>query len=220
MTDLATQILDLKHLRSQDIAEQLGCSARYARRVLKAAGHSHPVGPPRGEANPAWVGGRKVDRDGYVSLVRKPRAIYEHRVVAARMLGRELRFGEVVDHIDGITIHNDPSNLRVFASNGEHLRATAAGERAWSERGLGNIGARTDLGKAIVPVDTYYRRKVRGDIRLRSILRAALELGIGHPCLSGTTHWLIRSGIDPESRPSLERAWAELESRFAADLRA
>ena len=49
-----------------------------------------------------------------------------HRVVAERMLGRPLAPGEVVHHRDGSRRNNDPSNLEVFASNAEHMRAHAA----------------------------------------------------------------------------------------------
>ena len=45
---------------------------------------------------------------------------HEHRVVAEKMLGRPLRKGEVVHHIDGDKRNNDPSNLWVFASQREH----------------------------------------------------------------------------------------------------
>ncbi len=81
MSNLQDQILALSHLRSTHIAEQLGCSARYARRVLKNHGKAHRVGPPDGEANPAWRGGRMVDLDGYVLTQAKPTRILEHRAV-------------------------------------------------------------------------------------------------------------------------------------------
>jgi hypothetical protein len=138
-----------------------------------------------------------------------------------KQLGRSLLPEEVVDHIDGITIHNDPSNLRLFATNGDHLRATITGiTKRTSASGQRNISAQKKnlVGPVLARVDTYRLRKERGDVRLRAILRASLELGIGHPCLSGTTHWLEQAGIDPLSRPSLERAWAALESRFSWDL--
>jgi len=203
--------------RRKQIADHLQCSYRYTGRVLKAAGIE--LGRPQGADNHSWKGGRKVDLDGYVLLQTKPTRVSEHRKVAEQMLGRPLLPDEVVDHIDGITIHNDPSNLRVFASNGEHLAATISGKPPrWSTKGRQNIGTRTDQGLKIQPVDIYRQRKERGDVRLRAILRAALELGIEHPCLSGTRHWLTQNGIDPYSRPSLERAWDELERRYAADL--
>jgi hypothetical protein len=207
-------------LTRAQIAERLGSTPSRVKKAL--ARHPHlprpSVGPPTGARNPAWRGGRQVDQDGYVVLQRLPTRQLEHRLVMEKALGRPLRPEEVVDHIDGITIHNDPANLRLFSSNGEHLQATATGVRKWSAAGRRNIGTRTDRGRVCEPVDIYRRRKARGDVRLRALLRAALELGIEHPCLSGNLHWLTQNGIDPTSRPSLERAWAELEHRYAADL--
>lgn len=213
-------ILALHHLRATKIADIVGCNSRYARKVLRAHGLQHPVGPPPGKDNPAWVGGRMVDLDGYVLLQSSPGRILEHRKLMEVHLGRPLHKTEVVDHIDGITIHNDLSNLRLFASNADHLRATATGPRDWSVQGRKNIGRRTDLGITIEPICTYHRRKKRGDVRLHAILRAALELGTEHPCLSGTLHWLTQIGIDPTSRHSLERGWVDLMSRYALDLEA
>lgn len=43
-----------------------------------------------------------------------------HRVVAELSLGRELKSGEVVHHIDGNKQNNDPKNLMVFGSQAEH----------------------------------------------------------------------------------------------------
>lgn len=224
MSPLTGQIVQLAHLESSiRIAEELGCSPRYVRRVLRQHGLNNPAGPPRGDRNPSWRGGRMVDLDGYVLLQTKPTRVSEHRHVAAQTLGRELLESEVVDHIDGITIHNDPKNLRVFATNGVHLRATITGRdrsASVSNSGRRNIKAQKKnlVGTVFEPVDTYRLRKERGDVRLRAILRAALELGKEHPCLSGTTHWLKQTGIDPSCDRSLERAWAALESRYAEDL--
>lgn len=47
---------------------------------------------------------------------------HTHRVVAEQMLGRPLRPGEIVHHVDGDKRNNDPSNLMVFASQAEHAR--------------------------------------------------------------------------------------------------
>ena len=219
MSELVEKILALSHLRSPYIASELGCSARYVRRVLNRHGHAHPHGPPSGPDNPAWTGGRIVDLDGYVLLKTKPIRIAEHRHVMECQLGRSLVAGEVVDHIDGITIHNDPTNLRLFESNSEHLRETLKGRpKQICASGLMSIKQRFALPVMRQPVDTYRLRKERGDVRLRAILRAALELGITHPCLCGTTHWLERNGIDPRSRPSLVSAWEALERRYAEDL--
>lgn len=45
---------------------------------------------------------------------------HEHRVVAEQILGRPLKKGEVVHHIDENKRNNNPDNLRVFASQAEH----------------------------------------------------------------------------------------------------
>ena len=46
----------------------------------------------------------------------------EHRVVAERKLGRPLKPGEVVHHIDGDIKNNAAENLMVFATQAEHVR--------------------------------------------------------------------------------------------------
>jgi hypothetical protein len=210
-------------LSGTQIAERLGCTVARVKKALARNPHipRRRVGPPPGERNPSWRGGRIVDLDGYVLLSTRPTRILEHRSVMERKLGRLLLPGEVVDHVDGITIHNDPTNLRVFASNSEHLASTIAYKaKQISQTGKRNVKAQKKnlVGRVLEPVDTYRLRKERGDVRLHAILRAALELGIRHPCLLGTTHWLEQSGIDPTSRPSLERAWADLMRRYDEDL--
>ena len=47
---------------------------------------------------------------------------HEHRVVAAKKLGRSLKKGEVVHHIDGDKRNNNPINLMVFKSQAEHAK--------------------------------------------------------------------------------------------------
>jgi hypothetical protein len=104
------------------------------------------------ERNYFWRGGRIVDKHGYI-LVKTPghpfatKAGYvrEHRLVMERILGRYLEPHEVVDHVDGNTSNNDPTNLRLFASNADHLRATLTGKcPKWTEDGRARIreGAR------------------------------------------------------------------------------
>jgi hypothetical protein len=142
--------------------------------------------------------------------------MFEHRLVLEQTLGRYLRPEEVVDHIDGLTLHNSPENLRLFSSNGEHLAQTTAGRpRLWTTAGYQNIGARTDLGTAIRPVDSYGQRRATGDVRLLQILRAALQLGADSPYLSGTLHHTKKAGIDLSDRSMTERALADLYARWA-----
>ena len=47
---------------------------------------------------------------------------HTHRVVAEQMLGRPLRKGEVVHHIDENKRNNSPENLMVFSSQKEHAK--------------------------------------------------------------------------------------------------
>ena len=211
---------------SKQIAELTGYSPRYVRRLMTR--HGMPAlnrGAQPGARNPEYRGGRSIDLDGYVTVpaaghpyVRRVGRILEHRLVMEQTLGRALKPEEVVDHIDGLTLHNAPDNLRVFASNGEHLRVTISGKpRQWSPLGRANIGVRTDRGATCQPVDTYHLRKKRGDVRLRQILLAALSLGIDSPYLSGTRRHLAKAGIVDWSRPSLERELADVYARWELD---
>lgn len=47
---------------------------------------------------------------------------HAHRVVMEEKLGRKLRPGEIVHHIDEDKTNNHPDNLQLFASQAEHAR--------------------------------------------------------------------------------------------------
>jgi hypothetical protein len=47
---------------------------------------------------------------------------HTHRIMAEVILGRPLKKGEVVHHIDGNKLNNSPENLIVFPSQKEHAR--------------------------------------------------------------------------------------------------
>jgi hypothetical protein len=145
--------------------------------------------------------------------------MFEHRLVMERKLNRYLLPEEVVDHKDGLHLHNAPDNLRHFATNAEHLQETLAGcVPLWSEAGKKNILERFDPPAGRTLVDTYRRRKVSGAGRLHQILLAALSLGRDSPFLSGTTHHTKKAGIDMTSRSTIERALADLLRRWREDL--
>lgn len=54
---------------------------------------------------------------GYVMFGK---GFYEHRIIAAIKMGRPLRRGEVVHHINGIKDDNRPENLEVLSGHVEH----------------------------------------------------------------------------------------------------
>lgn len=82
----------------------------------------------RGEKNGWWKGGRSVASNGYIivrvgvehhlSDVRG--YAYEHRIVAEAKLGRRLRKGEQVHHLNGIKTDNRPENIDVMQSRFHH----------------------------------------------------------------------------------------------------
>lgn len=100
-------------------------------------GKSGPENPMYGktkEENPAWKGGRKVRKDGYVLIYAPDHPcatangdgsrtyILEHRLVMERHLGRYLLPNEVVHHIDKNPSNNNIDNLRLYSSHAEHVK--------------------------------------------------------------------------------------------------
>lgn len=73
--------------------------------------------------NPKWRGGKKTIKDGYVLVYcpEHPRAIgkyvYEHHLVMEEYMGRYLRRGEVVHHIDGDKHNNSINNLMLMTAS-------------------------------------------------------------------------------------------------------
>lgn len=210
---------------SKEIAESCLCSEKYVQNILRNNNESRmSQGAMHGDKNPAYIAGRRINKAGYVIVSVDPshphakrmkgknyKMIFEHRLVMEKHLGRFLLPGEIVDHIDGLTLHNDIANLRLFGSNADHVRETLTGCRPkWSVEGFANMKTAPSQRKGLELVDTYNQSKARGEIRLIQILRAALKLGINSPFLSGTHHHLKQAQIDYSSPTTIERALAAL----------
>lgn len=215
---------------SSDIAEIVGLSRRYVRKVMLNKNLSRlSKGARVGQYNNQYVCGRRIDSSGYALVTapiehpyarqrtdRKGKLIYEHRLIMEEKLGRYLLPTEVVDHIDGLTLHNSPDNLRIFASNGEHLRATRAGKKPnWSVLGLCRMTSTRVQLEASEPVDMSRLRKEQGDSRLQQILRLALQLGTDSRFLSGTSYHTKKVGIDMSCRSTIELALVGLYRKYA-----
>lgn len=57
---------------------------------------------------------------------------HTHRIVAEEKLGRPLKKGEIVHHIDEDKRNNDPDNIIVFSSQAEHARHHM--NRRWEDK--------------------------------------------------------------------------------------
>lgn len=153
--DLIRQRIEIEGLTHQAVAEELGCAAQTIGKLCAKHGiRCHKRGPRPGPGHPNWQGGRQIDKHGYVLLwveghphtkgrPGKARAngyVREHRLVMEQHLGRYLKPGEVVHHINGDKQDNRIENLHLFSSNAEHLREELTGRVPnWTPEGRERI---------------------------------------------------------------------------------
>lgn len=134
---------------SAEIAAQIGKTPKAVQKIFRRYNFPrlHNIAPPLQDERVGWKGGMKIVKGyEYQRMPDHPHAskhgsyVAVHRLVIEQKIGRYLLPTEVVDHIDGNTRNNHPDNLRVFASNADHLRVTLAGRCPnWSEEGKRRI---------------------------------------------------------------------------------
>lgn len=129
-------LIEGQGLTQKEAAKQLGVHLATIERVCRREEIKTPrTGPRSGSGHPEWKGGRTLAKHGYIDvyvpmhpLAKRPGGkVAEHRLVMEVVLGRFLLPSEVVDHIDNHPQHNWPDNLRLFASNKDHLIETLTG---------------------------------------------------------------------------------------------
>jgi hypothetical protein len=89
----------------------LYCSSRCALAAVRTRAHQKRAGRAGALANIAKYRGTGVK--GYV----KENGRHQHRIVMEKKLGRKLRKGEIVHHVDHNKKNNDPKNLRVMTQS-------------------------------------------------------------------------------------------------------
>jgi hypothetical protein len=159
------RLLEDEHLTLEQTAERLGCTRSAIDRIVRSKGlETARTGPRSGQGHQEWKGGRILDKHGYIEVhaplhpcARKGSGrVYEHRLVMEVALGRYLQSSEVVDHRDNHPWHNWPDNLRVYATNADHLRATLAGREKATPRSSipGAYGSNQKIGRCPSPDET------------------------------------------------------------------
>lgn len=124
-------------MTQEEVAKELGTTQKVIYKRMKKLGYKARPAIKRnqnGEFNDNWKGGRVKHSNGYVYVRQKdhPRAlknggyVLEHILVAERYIGRYLKYGEVIHHINGVKDDNRPENLYI-TNHTEHMRLHSQG---------------------------------------------------------------------------------------------
>lgn len=136
---------------SKEIAEAVGKTPKAVQKFFRRYNFPslHNIETRQGYEQKNWNGGIKMMKGyiykrakGHPNGTKHGNYVALHRLVMEEKLGRYLSKEEVVDHIDGDITNNEPSNLRVFSSNSEHLKETLSGRCPnWSDEGRASLDA-------------------------------------------------------------------------------
>ncbi len=73
------------------------------------------------ESHPNWKGGKHHYATGYIVInLGNGKRIFEHRLIMERKIGRKLKKGEVIHHINGNPSDNRIKNLILCKTHGCH----------------------------------------------------------------------------------------------------
>lgn len=100
-----------------------------SKRISKYNRTENPINRPGGVLESRLKKSREMRDSGEGKTYRKFLGRHEHRVVAEQKLGRPLRNGEIVHHIDGDRRNNDPDNLMVLPSQSDHCKIHGFGKK-------------------------------------------------------------------------------------------
>ena len=90
---------------------------------------NNPMNKPGGVLTSRLKRSRELSGTGEGKAYRKLLGKHAHRRIAEAKLGRPLQKGEVVHHIDGNKLNNDPANLEVLSSQSEHCKVHGFGKK-------------------------------------------------------------------------------------------
>ena len=142
--DLLRHLVEVQKVTQDEVEAVMGIPRKKVTKFCRRYGiQSQRTGPRSGAGHPEWKGGRiLIGGYWYIYCPDHPNAtkkhrVAEHRLVMEEKLGRFLLKSEVVHHIDGNSQNNDPSNLIVFQTNAEHLKAELTGKCPnWTPEGI------------------------------------------------------------------------------------
>lgn len=185
-------------MSTRELGRLFGKSEEYIRKWMIRVDIPRLPAKARAERNYFWKGGTTVSGGGYQMVRTQSRYRQAHRLVMEQELGRSLRLHEVVDHIDGNRLNNDPSNLRLFENNAAHLAATLKGRCPdWTEQGRERMqsNCQRKAERADASLDRALRSGAPLNRQQRYRLRTALRTGRLSP--SRMARWLAWAYAHP-----------------------
>lgn len=133
----ASENKKLSHARS-DVKVKLSNASRGRRQTEKA---KEKLRSYNGQSHHGWRAGLTKTSGGYLQFTSSEAngcnaGKLLHRVVAEWLIGRPIREGEHVHHIDGNKLNNDPNNLEVMKAS-DHVRLHALQRRLEKRKASG-----------------------------------------------------------------------------------